>query len=138
MFGTAMERKFLLSFALAGLAGWFGVPDARAAEKTVKQVEASVGKEFTVSLEANHTTGFGWQLAKPLNEAVVKKVGSIYQEDDHPARMVGVGGMELWTFKGLKAGKTAIEFKYVRPGEADKPPAKSAKFQVTVKGAGPK
>lgn len=131
--GLAMKMNQLCATVLVAAAGWIGAVAVQAAEKGVKRVEAAAGEEFTVSMEANHTTGFAWQLAKPLDGAVVKKIRNIYQEDNHPVPMEGVGGVERWTFKAVRAGKTTIEFKYVQAWEADKEPAKTAKYHVTVK-----
>jgi predicted secreted protein len=39
-------------------------------------IQVIVGQDFTLTLESNHTTGYRWQLAKPLDNAVVKYVGS--------------------------------------------------------------
>lgn len=100
-------------------------------------VETTVGKEFTIELESNITTGYGWQLQKPVDGSLVKAVGNEYQSTPQPPGeepMAGVGGKEVWTFKALRAGKTTIDFKYVRPWEADKPPAGTASFRVVIKG----
>ena len=32
--------------------------------------------------------------------------------------MVGAGGKEVWTFKGVRPGETTVELEYVRPWEA--------------------
>jgi len=115
---------------------------ARAAEKADSVIEAVAGKEFTLMLDANRTTGFAWQLAKPLDETVVKKTRNIYQEAANPAGgaapRVGGGGKEAWTFKAVSPGNTVIEFKYVRPWEKDQAPAKTTRFQVVVKATAPK
>ena len=125
--------KSVIAVAVAGLSA--GHP-ARAAEKTESVIEATAGKEFTISLDSNITTGFGWKLAKPLDETIVKSVKNVYQNapqnpDKEP--MVGAPGKEVWTFKALKSGTTTIEFKYVRPWEKDKAPAKTKSFPVVVK-----
>jgi inhibitor of cysteine peptidase len=131
-----MRKHLLLTCVWIGLTGWACGQDARPAEKTDKPIEAAAGKEFSISLDSNRTTGYGWQLAKPVDEKVVKAVRNIYQEAAPAAKdgapRVGAGGKEVWTFKAVKPGKTAIEFKYVRPWEKDTPPVKTAKFQVEV------
>ena len=110
-------------------------------EKDAKPIEALVGMDFSITLEANRTTGYGWQLAKPLRETVVKSVTNSYQEPaqapDAPPR-VGSGGKEIWTFKATGPGRAVIEFNYVRPWEKDTPPVKTAKFVVVVKNPQPK
>ena len=59
-----------------------------------------------------------------------------YQNATQPfpdQRIVGGPGTEVWTFKALKSGKTAIEFKYVRPWEKDKAPAETKSVPVVIK-----
>jgi len=133
---TIRHRLFTTSFMVVAIAGLFTTHPARAAEKTDPVVEATSGKEFTISLDSNRTTGYGWQLAKPLDETIVKSVKNDYQSSPKKAGeppKVGVGGKEVWTFKAVKSGKTTIEFKYVRSWEKDKAPAKTANYQVVVK-----
>jgi predicted secreted protein len=136
---SAVLRQSLVSRMFGGAcAALLAVHSASAAEDPAKVVETSVGKEFTIELESNRTTGYGWQLQKPLDESLVKAVKNEYLTTPRPAGevpMAGAGGKEVWTFKAVRAGKTAIDFKYVRPWEADKPPAKTASFRVVIKGA---
>lgn len=104
------------------------------AEEIVKTtpITTQTDKEFTVTIESNPTTGYRWQLAKPLDEKVVKLVASRY---DSPGRngLVGTGGREAWTFKATGKGKTTIEMKYVRSWEKNQPPARVATYSVEVK-----
>jgi len=136
---SAICRCLLSNSVIAvAVAGLFVGHPARAAEKSDSAIEATVGKEFTISLESNRSTGFGWQLPKPLDETIVKFVSNDYQnapEAPGKERVVGVPGKEVWTFKALKSGKITIEFKYVRPWEKDKAPAKTQSVTVEVKEA---
>jgi inhibitor of cysteine peptidase len=95
-------------------------------------ITASVGKEFRVVIEGNPTTGYTWQLAKPLDEKIVKLVSNRYDAPGRGGR-VGQGGREVWTFKAVAAGKTTIEMKYIRVWEKDQPPARVACYSVEVK-----
>lgn len=126
----------VMAIAIAGL---FVVHPARAAENADSVIEVSPGKEFAISLESNISTGYGWQLAKPLDGTIVKSVRNDYQSapqaSDGPP-LVGAPGKEVWTFKALKSGKTAIDFKYVRSWEKDKAPAETRSFSVRVKADG--
>ena len=125
---------------MVGLAGCGFVPGALAAEKIEKSVDATAGKEFTISLESNQTTGFSWQLAKPMNEELLKSVKDEYQASPpaEGAPVVGRGGNHVWIFKALKPGKAVIEFKYVRPWEKDQEPAKVATVVVVIRDTGRK
>ena len=94
-------------------------------------INARAGENFTISLESNPTTGYSWQLKKPLDEKFVQLVGSEYV----PSRtdLVGAGGTEKWTFRAVKKGTTRLSLKYVRPWEKDKPAVEEKTFLVRVK-----
>lgn len=93
-------------------------------------INARAGENFTITLESNPTTGYSWQLAKPLDEKIVKLVGSEYVPSK--TDLVGAGGEENWTFLAVKKGTTRISLKYVRPWEKDKPPVEEKTFLVKV------
>ncbi|MCX5710620.1 MAG: protease inhibitor I42 family protein [Candidatus Omnitrophica bacterium] len=94
-------------------------------------VQATVGKEFVITMEANATTGYSWELADPIDESQISLVSSEYV----PANtdLVGAGGKSVWTFKALRVSKAKISFKYVRPWEKDVPPAKVSAFIVDIR-----
>jgi inhibitor of cysteine peptidase len=93
------------------------------------EVEVGQGLEFT--LDSNRTTGYQWELAEPLNESILKLVGSEYEAPE--GGRVGQGGRELWTFDAVGTGKTTISLKYIRPWEKGVPPVKSKVYSVTVR-----
>ena len=43
-----------------------------------------------------------------------------------------MGGVEIWRFKAMKAGKQGLSFEYRRPWEKGAPAAKMVTFSVTV------
>ena len=96
-----------------------------------KTIETEPCKDFTITLESNKTTGFGWDIAESFDEKVVKFVSCEYVAAD--TALVGSGGKEMWTFRAVCPGKAAISFKYFRPWEKDVPPAKKMAFTVVVK-----
>jgi predicted secreted protein len=91
------------------------------------------GKEFTVRLGANRTTGYQWRPANPIDERFVKLVRSEYTPFD--ANQVGGGGEETWTFLGTGRGDTEITMEYVRPWEKNQPAVKTATIKVSVRAA---
>jgi inhibitor of cysteine peptidase len=94
------------------------------------QLDVTVGQEFNITLASNATTGYHWELAARLDEAVVKLVTSEYKAPE--TRMLGAGGQEIWTFKAVSRGQTVVSLKYVRPWEKDVAPEKTASYTVTV------
>ncbi len=95
------------------------------------QISAKVGQKFTITLVSNQTTGYQWQLAEPLDETMVKLVGSEYKAPQ--SGLVGRGGQEIWTFDPVRQGITQISLKYVRPWEKDVPTADERLYSVTIK-----
>jgi inhibitor of cysteine peptidase len=94
-------------------------------------VATTPGHQFTITLQANHTTGYSWKLAKPLGEKQVQ-LQSIDYKQTKPGQIAG-GGQEVWTFKAVAEGKTGIHLKYVRPWETNVPPVQTTNFLVGVK-----
>jgi len=96
-----------------------------------KSIEARVGQDISIELEANATTGYQWELANPLDEKILQLVKSEYLPEK--TGLVGSGGKQMWVLKALKQGKTAVSFKYSRPWEKNTPPARKESFSIVVK-----
>lgn len=128
-----MKRIVALSvFAVAAVAAVVSCPAEEATyTDPAKTIEVELCKEFAIVLESNKTTGFGWDIAVPLDEKMVKFISCEYIPAD--TGLVGSGGKEIWTFRSVCQGKTQISFKYVRPWEKDVPPAKEMAFTVCAK-----
>jgi inhibitor of cysteine peptidase len=94
------------------------------------RVEVTVGQEFSITLASNVTTGYHWELAAALDEAMVQLVGSEYKAPE--SRLAGAGGQEIWTFRAVGQGQTLINLKYVRPWEKDVAPNKTATYMVVI------
>ena len=99
-------------------------------KETSNRLEVTLGQDFSVTLASNATTGYHWELAAPLDESVVKLVGSEYKTPQTSA--LGAPGQEIWIFRAVGKGQTVIDLKYVRPWEKDVAPAESASYVVTV------
>jgi predicted secreted protein len=100
-------------------------------ESAPTAIQAATGMNFVIILDANATTGYEWQLARPIDEMAIKFIGSEYFTDN--PGLIGSGGKSVWTFEALKPGKTKVFFKYVRPWEKDDPTAKKSVFIVNIK-----
>jgi inhibitor of cysteine peptidase len=93
--------------------------------------DVTVGQEFSLTLASNPTTGYRWELADHLDEAIVKLVASEFKAPQ--TTLIGAGGQEIWTFRAAGRGETVISLKYVRPWEQDGEPAQTASYKVTVR-----
>jgi inhibitor of cysteine peptidase len=93
-------------------------------------IKASPGQAFKIVLDANHTTGYEWQISIPLDTKIVQFDGTDYKAED--TGRVGSGGKEVWTFKAAGKGKTRIFFEYIRPWEEGKKPVDTKTFKVEI------
>jgi len=89
------------------------------------------GKEFSLVLDSNRTTGYGWSLDGSVDKSVVKLIGSDYRQPS--TKLVGAGGAEIFTFRAVKKGKTVVFLRYARPWEKSVEPARRAAFVVIVR-----
>jgi inhibitor of cysteine peptidase len=98
---------------------------------SAKSIEIITGQEFAIELDANTTTGYQWQLAKPLNKRIIELLSTEYRVSE--TGLVGAGGKEIWKFRAANQGKTMISMKYIRPWEKDVPPEKNVQFRVVIR-----
>jgi predicted secreted protein len=112
-------------------------PQKSEARKESEQISfvvmAEEGKEFTVRLNSNRSTGYQWRPAAPLDERIVKPVRSEYMPFE--GATPGGGGEEAWTFLAVGRGSTEITMEYVRPWEKTHSPVKTATITVSVRPA---
>ncbi len=88
------------------------------------------GKEFTITLDSNPSTGYKWELQK-LDETMVTLISCKYAKKDN--LLPGSGGKEIWTLKGISKGKTVISFRYARPWEKDEESWEEKSFFILIK-----
>ncbi len=96
-----------------------------------KNIEVKTGQEFVIELDANRTTGYQWQLSGPLDNSILKQLGSEYRASK--TGLVGAGGKEIWKFKAAGQGKTTIAMKYIRPWEKNIPPVRELEFRLLIR-----
>lgn len=143
---------FAASLLLAACGGGGGDDDGGSGElRTVSDpatpVEASIGDVVEISLDANPTTGFSWELSRPPEGAIVRFLGGDYEssgdtaavEDDEdgdaPARAVGGGGIQRLRFQVVGAGATTVQLRYVQPWVDPPDPAATSSFTIRVSNA---
>jgi predicted secreted protein len=106
-------------------------------ESPPTRVTSRVGETFTITLAANHTTGYAWTLAQPPDPQVAVSMGSVYPGP--PAGSPpGRGSQEVWTFRAVGTGETPLTLEYRRSFEpATVPAAQTHNVAVVVtSGAG--
>jgi inhibitor of cysteine peptidase len=128
---SAVMVPFLVA-AQGAVAGQTGAARVTVAtEKTGRDVSLKVGGVLEVRLEANHTTGYSW-VAGPMMNPVLERQGKATYQENAAGGKAGVGGVEVWRFKAVKAGRQGLQFEYRRPWEKGAPAAKTVTFSVTV------
>lgn len=90
----------------------------------------AVGRDFHIHLVADHSAGYSWQLASPLNESLLALVDKTYSSREGQP---GNTGVEDWVFHAQAPGRSIIRFKKVRPGEQNPPRDRRFFFVVTAR-----
>ncbi len=80
------------------------------ASDSLSDVSLDVGDQLEVSLEANPTTGYSWELG--LLPEGLELVSSEFEEPG--GSLVGAPGMQLFVFDAVGAGTGTLRFEYVR------------------------
>ena len=113
--------------------------DVMKAER-IKVTEANEGSEFelkkgqslVISLDANPTTGYTWEVVEPEDEQVLRQVGEIEFEPE--SDLIGAGGVQIIRFEVVNAGRAAVKLVYHRPWETDVEPLKTFAIHVVACG----
>jgi inhibitor of cysteine peptidase len=79
--------------------------------------EVNKNETFEVILKSNPTTGYSWKWVKNQSSKLVDSVSTTYTQDKAESGMVGVGGKEIWKFKGKESGVDTLVFEYARSWE---------------------
>jgi inhibitor of cysteine peptidase len=90
-------------------------------------ISVKQGDEFVISLPANPSTGYEWTAAD--NPDVTFESSHQVQGGSQP----GAPGTQELAFRADHTGQSTLELAYSRSFEPGVPPAKTAKFPVTVK-----
>ena len=106
------------------------VAPSQATASTMHEIHAFVGKQFTITLDANRTTGYRWGLVADPDPAILAGPTTSYSESSD--RIVGAPGREIWTFNPVGKGIVTLVFHYARPFEKSEGPAKTARYKIVV------
>lgn len=102
-----------LAFSLTGIVFATSVCDTAPCEK---MVNVTLGKNFTITFESvSPSTGYQWWTN--FDPEYVSLVNESYVQNKAMPGMVGVPGMESFTFSAKKAGETDITMLSLQPWE---------------------
>ena len=119
---------FILALFLLTSCGAKG--DVLGKDDNGKQVNFSVGEQFSVVLESNPTTGYRWEVGE-IDRTKIKQLGAEYDADSKSPLIVGSGGAEIFTFEAVGAGETTLTLVYRRSWE-DVEPVETFSVKVVV------
>jgi predicted secreted protein len=97
-------------------------------------VEARAGEAFEVVLRGIPTTGYLWKLAPGHDASVVTALGQRTVEPpatDPP--MVGRPTTEVFSFRGVAAGRTTLTFLLYRPWEGEASAIETRRVEVVIR-----
>ena len=99
----------------------------------VQDISVPAGQVITLQLFSNATTGYSWKENAQISEpAVLSQLSHSYVAPSDTGGRVGAGGIEVWTFKALKAGKSTVSEEYGQPWSGGEKGAWTFKLNVTV------
>lgn len=81
--------------------------------------EISVDQEFEIDLTSNLTTGYSWIWVNNQSLNIVDSISQEYVSNSNLSKLLGVGGKEIWKFKGVKSGVDSIIMKYCQSWNPD-------------------
>ena len=85
---------------------------------------------LVVRLPTNPSTGYVWSYAVAGDD--VLRLDTVTGEAPAPDGMVGVPGLEVWSFRAQGTGTAVLTFVYARPWEKNALPAKTFTLRVEV------
>ncbi|MGB5932505.1 MAG: C1 family peptidase, partial [Anaerolineae bacterium] len=96
-----------------------------------RHVELKEGQLLVITLEANPSTGYIWEVAGP-DEKVLRQVGDI--EFEQESNLLGAPGRQAIRFQAVGEGQATLRLVYRRPWEEGVEPAKTFSLQVQAVG----
>ena len=93
-------------------------------------IQVQAGQKFSLKFVTSPGTGYGWELAAPLDEKMLIIMEIKNEVPD--SGLLGASEYEIWICRALTAGQTEITLKYVRPWEKDVDPVKKHIFKVQI------
>lgn len=100
-----------------------------------RPVDVKTGQTVSVRLDANRTTGYTWLLpAGDIAHGIIQPLHpeSRYDQKIDGIYSMGVGAIEVWEFKAIRAGEGVLRLEYRRPFEKGVDPLRIVEFPLRV------
>ena len=137
LFSYFVSLTTLLALSLAGC--------SRASSKTVQpddvqltdannggQVTVKVGQTINLRLEANPSTGFGWEVSQVDTKLLAQEGDKNYAPASQNKPVAGGGGWEVFRFAVQQKGETTLKLIYHRSWEKGVEPAKTFEVKIQI------
>lgn len=98
-------------------------------EDAGKTISLHTGDTISLSLQGNITTGYSWEVVKPL-PSCVKFIERKYASIKKDVGAAGAPGIFTFTFLAAAPGSSVLTLVYLRPWEKEKAPSDT--FNVTL------
>ncbi len=97
-------------------------------------VKLNTGQIMSITLDANPTTGYTWEVAEPPSGQIMRQIGEIdFIPSQHDPEIVGAGGVQIVRFEVINAGQTSLKLIYHRPWETDVEPRDTFSIYVVAR-----
>ena len=104
--------------------------DERSANAPISVVR---NQTLVVTLEANIATGYRWEAVEGFAPVLTELPTPDYAAPSTGTAQVGAPGDMTFRFRAQNPGTTTLELAYRRPFEPTAPPAKTVRYDVTVR-----
>jgi len=93
------------------------------------QIEIEQGQILIITLKANPTTGYTWEMIKG-EEQILRQVGEIEFQPD--SKLIGAPGIQTLRLEAVNVGQITLNLVYHRPWEEKVEPIETFSIQVLV------
>ena len=94
------------------------------------QIEIEKGQILVITLEANPTTGYTWEMIEG-EEQILQQVGEIEFQSD--SKLIGAPGIQTLRLEAVNVGQITLNLVYHRPWEENVDPLETFSVQVVVR-----
>ena len=102
------------------------------ASDTGSEIACKPGDVIRLSLEANPTTGYDWEVIEPVDDSVIQVGEREFDSSGKDQELVGVGGVDLWRIRCARQGRARLDLVYRRHWEKDEEPLNEFLMEVVV------
>ena len=96
------------------------------------QVTVKVGQTINLQLEANPSTGFGWEVSQVDPTLLAQEGDKTYAPASQNTPVAGGGGWEYFRFTVQQKGETTLRLIYHRAWEKGIEPAKTFEVKIQI------